>query len=36
MLIGLGYSEEAANAAAEMFAETFLKNSKKSASSPSM
>jgi hypothetical protein len=36
MLVGLGYSEEAAIAAAEMFAETFLKNSKKSASSPSM
>lgn len=36
MLTGLGYSEEAAIAAAEMFSEIFLKNSKKSASSPSM
>jgi len=36
MLIGLGYSEEAANAAAQMYAETLVKSSKRSASSSSM
>ena len=35
-LKSLGYSEETANAVAEMFAESFIKNSKKSSSSPAM
>lgn len=35
-LKSLGYSEETANAVAEMFGESFIKNSKKSSSSPSM
>ena len=36
MLKSLGYTEETANTVAEMFGESFLKNSKKSSSSPSM
>ena len=35
-LKSLGYSEETANAVAEMFEESFIKNSKKSASSSAM
>lgn len=36
MLQSMGYSEETSNAVAELFAESFLKNSKKSSSSPAM
>lgn len=35
-LKSLGYSEETANAVAEIFEESFVKNSKKSSSAPSM
>jgi hypothetical protein len=35
-LKSLGYSEETANAVAAMFEESFIKNSKKSSSSPAM
>jgi len=35
-LKSLGYSEETANAVAEMFEESFIKNSKKSSSSSAM
>ncbi len=35
-LKSMGYSEETANAVAAMFEESFIKNSKKSSSSPSM
>lgn len=35
-LKSMGYSEETANAVAEMFEESFVKNSKKSSSAPSM
>ena len=35
-LKSIGYTEETANAVAEMFEESFIKNSKKSSSSPAM
>ena len=35
-LMGMGYSEEVSVEIAAMFAESFLKDSKKSSSSPSM
>lgn len=35
-LKSIGYSEETANAVAEMFEESFVKNSKKSSSASSM
>lgn len=36
VLQSMGYSEETANQVAAIFGESFLKNSKRSASSPSM
>lgn len=36
VLQGIGYSEETATQVAAMFEESFVKNSKRSASSPSM